>query len=117
MALLLSELEPEFLRWIDDHHFERCDSIGEADGILFVCPKCFINNGRQRPGVHSIICWEPNVPQTTKPAPGRWNLVGTGIHDLSLVAGVVRAADRRLRLARLGHQRRDRKPDRVGSLT
>lgn len=40
-----------------------------------------------RPGIHSVICWEPNVPQTTNPVPGRWNMNGTGLHDLTLTAG------------------------------
>lgn len=83
----LTELEPEFLAWKDDAHFQCVDSLTEADGISFVCPTCFKANGHQRPGVHSIICWEPNVPQTTSPKPGRWEMQGTGYHDLTLVAG------------------------------
>ena len=37
-------------------------------------------------GTHGIICWAPHVPQTTNPTPGRWNLNGTGYHDLTLTA-------------------------------
>jgi hypothetical protein len=85
--MTLLELEAEFLKWIDDSSFRRIESIAEADGIIFVCPKCFAANGNKRPGVHSVICWSPSVPQTTRPVPGRWNLVGTSLNDLSLVAG------------------------------
>lgn len=83
----LTELEPQFLKRSDDTHFQEVDSIAEADGIIFVCPKCFSENGNKRPGVHSVICWNPSVPQTTSPTPGRWNLLGTGYSDLTLQAG------------------------------
>ncbi len=87
MKLKLTELYPQFLKRLDDNHFQFVDSIFDADGIMFICPLCFENNGKSRIGVHSIICWNPNVPQTTTPIPGRWDLVGTGFDDLSLVAG------------------------------
>lgn len=83
----LLDLSPQFVKRIDDTHF-RTDvvAIADADGLLFLCPKCMV----EKPdgvGVHSIMCWAPHVPQSTQPTPGRWNLVGTGHGDLSLVAG------------------------------
>ena len=57
--------------------------MAEAQGILFLCPVC---EGDGRRG-HHIICWDPSVPQSVPPRPGRWSLVGTGVADLSLVAG------------------------------
>ena len=82
----LVELEPEFLKWTDDHHFQRIDTIQGADGVMFLCPVCFqTNNGPV--GTHAVICWAPQVPQTTYPVPGRWQLQGTGYQDLTLVAG------------------------------
>lgn len=83
----LTELEPRFLKWIDDTHFSNVDKIDEADGIFFCCPLCMKNTNMHRPGVHGVICWEPNVPQTTSPTPGRWNMSGTGYGDLTLTAG------------------------------
>lgn len=83
----LSELEPQFLKRIDDVTWQHVDTIAEADGVMFVCPKCMHDNGMSRSGVHGVVCWNPSVPQTTNPVPGRWNLVGTGYDDLSLVAG------------------------------
>jgi hypothetical protein len=82
----LTELEPEFLKRKDDTHWQRMDNFAEADGVIFLCPKCFLtNNGNI--GTHSVICWRPYVPQTTTPIPGRWEFQGTGYGDLTLVAG------------------------------
>lgn len=89
-AIPLSELEAEFLRWDGDPTTHRTDQPRErANGISFLCPLCFQrNNGPV--GTHGIICWDPSVPLPPKgptPAPGRWNLVGRGLDDLTLVAG------------------------------
>jgi hypothetical protein len=82
----LVDLEPQFLRRIDDMHFQNVDSIAEADGLWFLCPKCFAANGGPV-GTHIVICWHPRVPQTTSPTPGRWELLGSGYADLTLRAG------------------------------
>ena len=82
--MLLNQLEPQFIKRIDDTHWQEVDNIQNADGIEFVCPVCLKNNNMHRPGVHSIICWEPNVPQSMNPKPGRWYLNGTGYNDLTL---------------------------------
>jgi len=85
----LTDLEPVFLRWEKtpdgEYHFE-VPTIKEATGIMFLCPKCWKANGGAR-GTHVVICWTPAVPPDASPKPGRWNLVGTGFDDLSLVAG------------------------------
>jgi hypothetical protein len=83
----LTELSPQFLKRTSDTSFHHVDTLAEADGILFVCPKCFKENGFQRSGVHCVICWQPSVPQTTGPAPGRWNFLGSSFDDLTLQAG------------------------------
>lgn len=80
--MLLSELDPRFLKRIDDAHFEELDSMAGADGVEFLCPVCFQKNGGPV-GTHSIICWEPRVPQTTSPVPGRWRMSG-GRESLTL---------------------------------
>lgn len=67
-------------------YFLRVDTIENADGILFLCPKCFVNN-KGDIGTHSVICWRPRVPGDVDPKPGRWEFTGTGLDDLSLVAG------------------------------
>jgi hypothetical protein len=83
----LIDLEPRFLRRTDDTHFAHADAIGDANGIIFICPKCLTENGMKRAGVHSVICWDPTVPQTTHPAPCRWEMLGTSFDDLTLRAG------------------------------
>jgi hypothetical protein len=64
----------------------KVDSLREADGILFLCPKCIAEN-RGPAGTHSVICWRPRVPANVDPKPGRWEFTGTRLDDLSLVAG------------------------------
>ena len=62
------------------------DGIAEADGIDFLCPKCFAANGGNV-GTHHVICWRPRVPADVCPKPGRWEFGGTGYGDLTLTAG------------------------------
>src|SRR4051812_31916223 len=83
----LNELEPEFVKIIDPGTYQ-CEgvAIADADGIQFLCPKCFQANGGNV-GTHLVLCWKPHVPQEIRPAPGRWRFEGSGFDDLSLVAG------------------------------
>jgi hypothetical protein len=83
----LTDLEPQFLKIVDEKNYRHVDLIAEADGVMFLCPKCYMQKGFTRVGVHSILCWRPHVPQTHRPTPGRWEFTGTGYDDLSLVAG------------------------------
>lgn len=71
-----------------EHEFHvQVDSLAEADGLQFLCPKCFATNGGNV-GTHSVICWfEGKVPDNVDPKPGRWKPVGTGLDDLSFVPG------------------------------
>jgi hypothetical protein len=91
----LVDLEPQFLHWDPANWpdkdgirtFQEVDTLAEANGIFFVCPKCLADNGMHRPGVHGVECWNPSVPLGEGlPGPGRWSFEGTGYHDLSLVA-------------------------------
>lgn len=82
----LRELQGQFLKREDSHHFKNVDTLVEADGVCFLCPKCFKQNGGPV-GTHSVICWAPSVPQDTSPTPGRWEMHGAGLDDLTLVAG------------------------------
>lgn len=83
----LIELEPTFLILLSEKMFKMTDNLAEADGVQFLCPKCFAASDKGRIGVHSVICWNPKVPQTVSPVPGRWELLGTGYNDLTLRAG------------------------------
>lgn len=82
----LTDLEPQFMKRLSDNEFLYVDSIAEADILKFLCPVCWKKNGGPI-GTHAVICPNPGVPLTTLPNMGRWNLVGTGFHDLTLQAG------------------------------
>lgn len=86
----LRDLDGVFLRCessSDDRQCSQVDALAEADGIRFLCPKCFEANGKSDIGVHSIVCWRPRVAADWVPGPGRWEFLGTGLDDLTLVAG------------------------------
>ncbi len=83
----LTDLRPQLLKIIDEKSWRNEGvSFAEADGLLFLCPVCFDACGGSV-GCHSIICWQPHVPQTITPIPGRWAFQGTSLEDLTLVAG------------------------------
>jgi hypothetical protein len=67
------------------HDYQIKTDFAHAEGILFLCPKCFIEN-KGVAGTHSVICWRPCVPDHVEPKPGRWEFQGTGFSDLTLVA-------------------------------
>lgn len=89
----LITLKPQFLK-LENSPGESAaakskvvSDITEADGIMFICPKCYMDNGMTEKGTHHILCWTPKIPTEVNPKPGRWNLVGTNFRDISLVAG------------------------------
>ena len=91
VGLTLVELEAHFIGqpYINERGnavYPRADTLAEAKGVQYLCPKCFEKNGG-RVGTHGIINFCPEVGQEFRPTPGRWNLCGTGLHDLSLVNG------------------------------
>ena len=63
------------------------DELAHADGLRFLCPKCYDDPPAGPVGTHSMICWSPKISQDHEPRPGRWGAVGTSIEDLTLVAG------------------------------
>lgn len=83
----LIELEPEWLTLVPDKpgYRQRGVSMDEAQGIIFLCPKCFAANGGPV-GTHSVICWSRSrgVPDHETPGPGRWTFAGTSFEDLTL---------------------------------
>lgn len=63
------------------------DTLKEAQGLQFLCPKCFHANGGAE-GTHTVLCWfEDRVPPKLMPGPGRWKPQGTAIENLSFVPG------------------------------
>ena len=83
----LRDLEAEFLEYQHTHSFRRIELFSDADGIVFLCPKCYADRA-SNVGVHSVICWfRGHVPDEAFPAPGRWTPAGTGLDDLTFVPG------------------------------
>lgn len=84
MAIPLDQLEAKFIRLTENGH-RPVETIDEAQGVQFLCPKCFAKNGGSV-GTHAVICWSRSrgVPEGVRPGPGRWSLHGTGMADLHL---------------------------------
>lgn len=83
----LTELEAKFIKYLNTHERQDIEDMAEADGVRFLCPKCYADN-KGPIGTHSVICWfEGRVPDDAVPGPGRWNPQGTSLHDLTFVPG------------------------------
>ncbi len=50
----------------------------KATGLMFHCPKCYIEKGNTLIGVHQVICWSSSrgTPADITPLPGRWKIEG-----------------------------------------
>lgn len=82
----LRELDGKFLKLSEDNSQSSIvDFLSDADGVMFLCPKCFKAN-KGKVGTHSVICWfVGKVPDEVSPHSGRWNPSGTGLDDLTFV--------------------------------
>lgn len=83
---LRHDLRAKFIKVVEPGRSCReVESIAEAQGVQFLCPKCFATNGGSI-GTHSVICWSRSrgVTEEESPGPGRWSMEGTGISDLTL---------------------------------
>lgn len=89
-GLKLTDLEPQFLVYSEEDggtFLRPVDRIEDAQGVKFLCPKCFAANGGPK-GTHAVICWSRSrgTPDKAAPGPGRWRLKGRGYDDLTLKA-------------------------------
>lgn len=81
----LRDLYATFVTRLDDRSYRTDVSMADADGVVFLCPKCFAANGGPV-GTHHVLCWfVGRVPDGESPGPGRWVPSGTGIDDLTFV--------------------------------
>lgn len=78
------DLEPQLVAHTGGGNARHVTAIADANGIMFVCPTCLAMNSMRRPGVHSILCWDPTIPKDITPGPGRWWLRGASLEDLTL---------------------------------
>lgn len=73
--------------------WRHVDTLAEADGVKFLCPACYAENGGPI-GTHMVLCWFLNrVPDDLRPGPGRWVPSGTGLADLSFVGPAAASVD------------------------
>lgn len=84
----LTDLEPEWVVTGGSPNSLKRDNeltIATAQGVLFLDPVEFAKNGGPV-GTSSVLCWFRNrgVSDDEKPAPGRWDVSGTGFADLTL---------------------------------
>lgn len=86
MKRSLKELEAEFIKLTspDGSTLLRIDNLKDADGITFLCPKCFETN-KGNIGTHWVICWWVGIDLKISPKPGRWTPSGTGLDDLTFI--------------------------------
>lgn len=91
----LHELDARFVKvhvGASDEHFpngrpsmEYIETLADADGVWFLCPKCFEAN-KGPVGTHMVGCYfVGKVPDWLDPKPGRWNPSGTGLDNLTFV--------------------------------
>lgn len=84
----LKELEADFVmleQLTPQTIYRRVASLADAHGLLFLCPKCFVDN-KGKVGTHSVLCWfVGKVPDDLTPKPGRWTPQGTCLDDLTFV--------------------------------
>jgi len=85
--MTLLDLEAFFVKAKDENSvWTRAVSFAEAQGVEFLCPRCFETN-HGPVGTHMILCWfDGKVPADRVPGPGRWTPAGTGLDDLTLNA-------------------------------
>ena len=82
----LADLEAALLRYESPTIMGKVDDLTDAQGIRFLCPKCYAaNNGPV--GTHMVLCWfaDRGVPAEASPGPGRWRPSGDSIETLSFV--------------------------------
>jgi|SRR5581483_523604 len=90
----LIDLEPRLFRLADINgdsaSLERVDSLAEAQGIRFVCPKCFVSNNGPI-GTHYIICLfrDKGIPNNIMQTIARWFVSGKDFSDLTLTPSIL----------------------------
>ena len=78
-------------RTVPTEYLVDVDALTVADGVWFLCPKCYAQNGGCV-GTHAVICWfVGKVSDDVAPKPGRWTPTGTGLSDLTFVPSAGRS--------------------------
>lgn len=83
--------EDAYERTASVEYISIVEALVEADGVMFLCPKCFAENAGPV-GTHTVICWfVGKVPDDVDPKPGRWTPTGEGLSDLTFVPSAGRS--------------------------
>lgn len=82
----LTDLEPGFIRCIDESRQAFVDSLSDAQGMMFTCPQCF-PQGKS----HTVLVWfkDRGVGPNFDSHIGRWPVSGTTTEDLTLTGSVL----------------------------
>ena len=85
----LADLDPVLYRIVDETTYRKVDDVAGAQGLSFLCPSCFQDNGGPV-GTHSVLAWFAGrgVPADTTPGPGRWAVSGTSLADITLAPSI-----------------------------
>lgn len=94
----LLELEPQFMRYEDrddSHYTIPVNSLSEAQGIWFLCPKCFVQN-KGNIGTHMVDvtfagrgALDSQGSHGNDGKPTRWVVSGTDFSNLTLQPSVL----------------------------
>lgn len=84
-VMRLRELDAHFMKIVDATSQIMVDTLAEAHGIRFLCPKCFDANEGEV-GTHYVCCWFVGVDPERDPKPGRWAAAGNDLEDLTFIA-------------------------------
>ena len=105
----LIDLDPQFVRYVTQNKDEQVaegrispaeylhhlDSLTDAQGIVFLCPTCFVKNSGAV-GTHGIEVsfsgrgvQDHQGSRNRQGKPSRWNASGAGYSDLTLMPSVL----------------------------
>jgi hypothetical protein len=70
-------------------YLPKVDTLGDAQGVMYLCPKCFAEKGGPV-GCHRVLSWfrDRGITDDVSPGPGRWPVSGTCYDDLTLTGSV-----------------------------
>lgn len=80
----------------DQEYRHEVESLDEAQGIVFLCPKCLQQNNQSRPGVHSVEVSfaergvkDNQGTHNSLGLPVRWHVSGHNFEDLTTQPSVL----------------------------
>ncbi len=88
----LTDLKPHWITGFhaNGHWEDQVQSAAEAQGVRFLCPKCFAEAGSPI-GTHSVLVpfKDRDVPDDAMPSMPRWIVSGTSFDDLTTTPSIL----------------------------